>query len=121
MFRRGTPEANRSIQHERRESDTKGPPCLIDPPSPYEPPEALWDFLRRLRDLDQEDIAVQEARLQVGRRYGAAKSENGICTLNPTNVTRSARANPSSHTRLRSRSFHSTMGTTPRRTHRPWG
>ena len=40
---------------------------IIDPPSPYEPPEVLWAFLRRLRDLDQEDIAVREVRLQVGR------------------------------------------------------
>ena len=38
----------------------KGPSYLIDPP-------VLWDFLCGLRDLDQEDIAVQEARLQVGR------------------------------------------------------
>ena len=45
----------------------KGPSYIIDPPSPYESPQVLWDFLRRLGDLDQEDIAVQEARLQVGR------------------------------------------------------
>ena len=38
----------------------KGPSYLIDPP-------VLWDFLRRLRELDQEDIAVQETRFQVGR------------------------------------------------------
>ena len=43
----------------------KGPSYLIDPPSPYEPPEVLWAFLRRLQDLDQEDPAVQEARLAV--------------------------------------------------------
>ena len=38
----------------------KGPSYLIDPP-------VLRDFLRRLRELDQDDIAVQETRLQVGR------------------------------------------------------
>lgn len=45
----------------------KGPSYLIDPPTPYESPEVLWAFLRGLRDLDQEDIAVREARLLVGR------------------------------------------------------
>ena len=44
----------------------KEPSYLIDPPSPYEPPEALWAFLRRLRDLDQDDPAVQEVRLLIG-------------------------------------------------------
>ena len=43
----------------------KGPSYLIDPPSPYEPPEVRWAFLRRLQDLDQEDPAGQEARLAV--------------------------------------------------------
>ena len=38
----------------------KGPSYLIHPP-------VLWDFVRRLRELDQEDIAVQEARFYVGR------------------------------------------------------
>ena len=46
---------------------TKGPSSIIDPPTPYESPEVLWDFLRRLRDFDQEDPAVQAARAQVGR------------------------------------------------------
>ena len=45
----------------------KGPSYMIDPPGPFDPPEVLWDFLRRLRDLDQEDVMVQHARLQVGR------------------------------------------------------
>ena len=45
----------------------KGPAYIIDPPSPYEPPEVLWAFLRCLRDLNQEDEMVQYARLQVGR------------------------------------------------------
>ena len=40
---------------------------LIDPPTPYESPEVLWVFLRKLRDLDQEDPVVQYVRLQVGR------------------------------------------------------
>ena len=39
---------------------------LIDPPSPYESPEVLWAFLRSLRELDQEDPAVQSVRLAVG-------------------------------------------------------
>ena len=43
------------------------PSYMIDWPTPYEPPEVLWGFLRGLRDLDQDDIAVQEARRQVGR------------------------------------------------------
>ena len=45
----------------------KLPSYIIDPPTPYEPPDVLWDFLRSLRDFDQDDVAVQEARLQVGR------------------------------------------------------
>ena len=44
----------------------KGPSYIVDPPGPYEPPEVLWAFLRRLRELDQEDPAVQEVRRQVG-------------------------------------------------------
>ena len=39
---------------------------IIDPPSPYEPPEVLWAFLRRLRDFDPEDPAVQSVRLAIG-------------------------------------------------------
>ena len=45
----------------------KGPSYMIDPPSPFEPPEVLWAFLRGLRDLDQEDPMVQDVRLLVGR------------------------------------------------------
>ena len=45
----------------------KLPTMIIDPPSPYESPEALWAFLRSLRELDQEDPAVQDARLLIGR------------------------------------------------------
>lgn len=43
----------------------KAPRSIIDPPGPFDPPEVLWDFLRRLRDFDPEDPAVQAARLQV--------------------------------------------------------
>lgn len=43
----------------------KPPAYIIDPPSPYEPPEVLWAFLRRLREFDPDDPAVQEARRQV--------------------------------------------------------
>ena len=53
--------------------------------------------------------------------HSVANPEIGTCTLNPTNVTLSARASPNSQTRLRSRSFHCAIGTTPRRTHRPRG
>ena len=45
----------------------KGPSYSIDPPSPFEPPEVLWAFLRSLRSLDQDDEMVQNARLAVGR------------------------------------------------------
>ena len=40
----------------------RGPNYLICGPGPFDTPEVLWDFLRRLRKLDQEDIAVQMAR-----------------------------------------------------------
>ena len=43
----------------------KGPSYIIDPPSPYEPPEVLWAFLRSLQDLDPDDPAVQATRRQV--------------------------------------------------------
>ena len=44
------------------------PPCsIIDPPSPFDPPEVLWDFLRRLREFNQDDPAVQAAREEVMR------------------------------------------------------
>ena len=39
---------------------------IIDPPSPYEPPEVLWAFLRSLRELDQDDPAVQSVRMLIG-------------------------------------------------------
>ena len=45
----------------------KVPSYIIDPPTPFDPPEVLWEFLRRLRELDQDDPAVQDARLLVGR------------------------------------------------------
>ena len=45
----------------------KDPAYIIDPPTPYEPPEVLWAFLRRLRDFDPDDPSVQDARRQVGR------------------------------------------------------
>ena len=38
---------------------------MLDSPTPFDPPEVLWAFLRELRDLDQDDEAVQRARLQV--------------------------------------------------------
>ena len=44
-----------------------GPSYIIDPPGPFDPPEVLWAFLRRLRDLDQNDETVKDIRLQVGR------------------------------------------------------
>ena len=44
-----------------------GPSYMLDPPGPFNPPEVLWDFLRRLRDLDQDDEMVKDARLSVGR------------------------------------------------------
>ena len=44
----------------------KHPTYMIDPPTPYEPPEVLWAFLRRLRRYDQEDPGVQAVRRQVG-------------------------------------------------------
>lgn len=40
---------------------------LIDPPTPYEELRVLWEFLTRLRALDQEDVAVQWARVDVIR------------------------------------------------------
>ena len=43
----------------------KGPSCIIDPPSPYAARAELWAFLCRLRDFDQDDPAVQNARRQV--------------------------------------------------------
>lgn len=43
----------------------KGPSYMLDSPTPFDPPEVLWAFLRELRDLDQDDEAVQRARLQV--------------------------------------------------------
>ena len=41
------------------------PRSIIDLPGPYESPEVLWAFLRRLRNYNQDDPAVQEARQQV--------------------------------------------------------
>ena len=43
----------------------KTPAYMIDAPTPYEPPEVWWVFLRRLRDLAPDDPAVQAARCQV--------------------------------------------------------
>ena len=45
----------------------KHPSYMIDTPSPFEPPEVLWAFLRSLRDLDQDDPMVQAARQDVLR------------------------------------------------------
>ena len=38
------------------------PAYIIDPPTPYDPPEVWWAFLRRLRKYDPNDPAVQAAR-----------------------------------------------------------
>ena len=54
------------LQHQQGEPDMNELSYMIDPPSPYEPPEVLWAFLRRLRDLDPEDPGVQSVRLAVG-------------------------------------------------------
>lgn len=40
---------------------------LIDPPTPYEEPRVLWEFLTRLRMFDQEDVAVRCVRADVIR------------------------------------------------------
>ena len=52
----------------------RGPAYLIcNEPTPYDTPRRLWEFLATLRDLDQEDIAVQAAREQA-MRYLRAKT-----------------------------------------------
>ena len=43
----------------------KTPSYAIDTPTPYDPPEVIWAFLRSLRDLDQSDPSVQDARRDV--------------------------------------------------------
>ena len=55
----------------------KGPAYIIDPPTPYEPPEVLWDFLRRLRELGQDDVAVQDVRRQVLGYLGVKSPHEG--------------------------------------------
>ena len=35
---------------------------MIDTPAPFEPPAVWWAFLRSLRDLDQNDLGVQDAK-----------------------------------------------------------
>ena len=34
----------------------------IDPPSPYDEPRVWWVFLRSLRDLDQDDEMIKDAK-----------------------------------------------------------
>ena len=41
------------------------PTIIIDPPGPYASPKELWAFLSSLRELNQNDPAVQEAKEQV--------------------------------------------------------
>lgn len=51
----------------------RGPAYLLcNEPTPYDTTRRLWEFLASLRDLDQEDIAVQAAREQA-IRYLRAK------------------------------------------------
>ena len=58
----------------------KGPAYIIDPPSPYDPPEVWWAFLRRLRHFDPNDPAVQAAREDAIRHL--VVSEEGERTEN---------------------------------------
>ena len=42
--------------------EMKSPAYIIDPPSPYDPRDVWWEFLRQLRHFDPNDPAVQAAR-----------------------------------------------------------
>ena len=52
---------------------------MIDPPNPFASREELWAFLRRLRELDPEDPAVQDVRLAVGSCLVVRNHEKSEC------------------------------------------
>ena len=41
------------------------PTIIIDPPGPFDEPKEWWAFLSSLRELNQNDPAVQEVKEQV--------------------------------------------------------
>ena len=49
---------------------------MIDPPTPYDPPEVWWAFLRRLRKFDPNDPAVQAAREDAIRHLVVSEEED---------------------------------------------
>ena len=52
------------------------PSYSIDPPSPYDPPKVWWGFLRRLRDLDQDDPMVKSAKSLAVEHLARVASEH---------------------------------------------
>ena len=60
----------------------KSPSYMIDTPSPFDPPAVWWKFSRSLRDLDQDDPMVKDAKqlavehlAQVSDDFGAERRQ----------------------------------------------
>ena len=65
----------------------------IDPPGPFDPPKVWWAFLRRLRDLDQDDEMVKDAK-QLAVEHLARMASEHLEAAHPEPVGRPGPTDP---------------------------